>query len=97
MIQGTPVNIIVGSHVWAEDPEVAWIDGEVTEIRGNDATIVTTSEKTVSQHCPAIPITANTCIAILFMTERRNISWLSMIRLKVNVNLRSMTEYPIKA
>ncbi|CDP07639.1 unnamed protein product [Coffea canephora] len=47
MIQGTPVNIIVGSHVWAEDPEVAWIDGEVTEIRGNDATIVTTSEKTI--------------------------------------------------
>ncbi|KAI3681378.1 hypothetical protein L6452_36172 [Arctium lappa] len=29
MIPGTPVNIIVGSHVWAEDPEVAWIDGEI--------------------------------------------------------------------
>ncbi|PNX82165.1 ribonuclease H, partial [Trifolium pratense] len=23
---GTPVNIIVGSHVWIEDPDVSWID-----------------------------------------------------------------------
>ncbi|XP_028075342.1 myosin-12-like isoform X1 [Camellia sinensis] len=47
MIQGTPVNIIVGSQVWAEDPEVAWIDGEVIEIKGSDATIVTTNGKTI--------------------------------------------------
>lgn len=47
MIQGTPVNIIVGSHVWAEDPEVAWIDGEVIEIKGTDATIVTSNGRTV--------------------------------------------------
>ncbi|GJZ09035.1 hypothetical protein Tco_0543318 [Tanacetum coccineum] len=26
--KGAQVNIIVGSHVWAEDPEVAWIDGQ---------------------------------------------------------------------
>ncbi|XP_020591661.1 myosin-12 [Phalaenopsis equestris] len=38
---GTPVNIVVGSHVWTEDAELAWIDGEVTEIKGGDATIVT--------------------------------------------------------
>ncbi|GMP62461.1 hypothetical protein CsSME_00024560 [Camellia sinensis var. sinensis] len=44
---GTPVNIIVGSQVWAEDPEVAWIDGEVIEIKGSDATIVTTNGKTI--------------------------------------------------
>ncbi|XP_031126297.1 myosin-12 isoform X2 [Ipomoea triloba] len=44
---GTPVNIIVGSHVWVEDPEIAWIDGEVTEINGADATIVTTNGKTI--------------------------------------------------
>lgn len=49
MIQGTPVNIIVGSHVWVEDPEAAWIDGEVLEIKGSDATILTTDGKTVSQ------------------------------------------------
>ncbi|XP_021662313.2 myosin-12 [Hevea brasiliensis] len=46
MIQGTPVNIIVGSHVWAEDLEDAWIDGEVKEINGRDATIVATNGKT---------------------------------------------------
>lgn len=44
---GTPVNIIVGSHVWVEDPEEAWIDGEVTQIKGGNATIVTTAGKTV--------------------------------------------------
>ena len=25
------MNIIVGSHVWIEDPAQAWIDGEVCE------------------------------------------------------------------
>ena len=47
MIQGTPVNIIVGSHVWTEDPEVAWIDGEVIEIKGKNVTVVTTNGRTV--------------------------------------------------
>ncbi|KAK4385486.1 Myosin-11 [Sesamum angolense] len=36
---GTPVNIIVGSHVWVEDPEVAWIDGQVAKISGQEAEI----------------------------------------------------------
>ncbi|KAJ9563359.1 hypothetical protein OSB04_008519 [Centaurea solstitialis] len=44
---GTPVNIIVGSHIWAEDPEIAWIDGEVIKIKGNNATIITTNGKTI--------------------------------------------------
>ncbi|KAF3452668.1 hypothetical protein FNV43_RR03101 [Rhamnella rubrinervis] len=44
---GTPVNIIVGSHVWTEDPEDAWLDGEVKEIKGRDATIITTNGKTI--------------------------------------------------
>ncbi|RRT71787.1 hypothetical protein B296_00031094 [Ensete ventricosum] len=43
---GTPVNIIVGSQVWVEDTEAAWIDGEVTAIKGGNATIVTTDGKT---------------------------------------------------
>ncbi|TXG55731.1 hypothetical protein EZV62_017044 [Acer yangbiense] len=47
MIQGTPVNIIVGSHVWVEDPEVAWIDGEVKEINGREATLITSEGKTI--------------------------------------------------
>ncbi|KAL0322108.1 UNVERIFIED_CONTAM: Myosin-11, partial [Sesamum calycinum] len=36
---GTPVNIIVGSHVWVEDPEVAWIHGQVAKISGQEAEI----------------------------------------------------------
>ncbi|XP_058085299.1 myosin-12-like isoform X2 [Magnolia sinica] len=53
-IKGTPVNIVVGSHVWVEDLEVAWIDGEVTEIHGHDATIITTNEKTVVANLSSI-------------------------------------------
>lgn len=47
MTQGSPVTITVGSHVWAEDPEDAWIDGEVKEITGSAASIFTTNGKTV--------------------------------------------------
>jgi len=50
--QGTPVNIIVGSHVWLEDPSEAWVDGVVTEIKGRDATIATTNGKTVRSPSP---------------------------------------------
>ncbi|XP_073274635.1 myosin-12 isoform X2 [Primulina huaijiensis] len=46
-IQGTPVNIIIGTHVWTEDNEAAWIDGEVLEIEGTDVVIVTTNGKTI--------------------------------------------------
>ncbi|CAL0300015.1 unnamed protein product [Lupinus luteus] len=45
--KGTPVNIIVGSHVWIEDPEVSWIDGQVSKINGKDAEIETTNGKKV--------------------------------------------------
>lgn len=38
-LQGTPVNIIVGSHVWVEDSDVAWIDGEVEKINGEEVVI----------------------------------------------------------
>ena len=41
------MNIIVGSHVWVEDPEDAWIDGQVTDISGKNATIITSMDKTV--------------------------------------------------
>ncbi|KAL1189111.1 Myosin-17 [Cardamine amara subsp. amara] len=42
-----PVNIIVGSHVWIEDPGVAWIDGEVVKINGEQVHAQTTNGKTV--------------------------------------------------
>lgn len=46
-VKGTPVNITLGSHVWVEDSEHAWTNGEVTEIKGTNATILTADEKTV--------------------------------------------------
>ncbi|KAG6400856.1 hypothetical protein SASPL_137700 [Salvia splendens] len=36
---GTPVNITVGSHVWAEEPEVVWIDGVVSKINGTEVEV----------------------------------------------------------
>ncbi|KAM7513013.1 hypothetical protein LguiB_011888 [Lonicera macranthoides] len=42
-----PVNIIVGSHVWVEDPVLAWIDGEVVKINGQELHVHTTNGKTV--------------------------------------------------
>uniref|UniRef100_A0A9I9DAH6 Myosin-17-like n=1 Tax=Cucumis melo TaxID=3656 RepID=A0A9I9DAH6_CUCME len=41
-----PVNIIVGSHVWIEDPKLAWIDGEVFRINGEEVHVRTTNGKT---------------------------------------------------
>lgn len=40
--------VVVGSHVWVEDPEVTWIDGEVVEIKEKEITVLCTSGKTVS-------------------------------------------------
>lgn len=42
-----PVNIVVGSHVWVEDPVVAWIDGEVIRINGHDVHVHTPNGKTI--------------------------------------------------
>ncbi|KAH1229816.1 Myosin-11 [Glycine max] len=47
LVEGTPVNIVVGSHVWIEDPEVSWIDGQVLKINGKDAEIEATNGKKV--------------------------------------------------
>ncbi|WJZ97742.1 hypothetical protein VitviT2T_016323 [Vitis vinifera] len=42
-----PVNIIVGSHVWVEDPVLAWIDGEVFRINSQEVHVHITNGKTV--------------------------------------------------
>lgn len=47
-LQAAPVNIIVGSHVWVEDPELAWVDGEVFKISAEDVHVHTTNGQTVS-------------------------------------------------
>ncbi|KAL7582247.1 hypothetical protein Lser_V15G41794 [Lactuca serriola] len=46
-MQGATTNIIVGSEVWVEDPSVAWIDGEVLKINGEEVEIQTTDGKKV--------------------------------------------------
>lgn len=47
-LQAAPVNIVIGSHVWVEDPVLAWIDGEVTRINGLEVHVHTKNGKTVS-------------------------------------------------
>ncbi|XP_057549511.1 myosin-6-like isoform X2 [Amaranthus tricolor] len=44
------VTLSVGSLVWIEDPDDAWIDGEVVEIKGEDLKVLCTSGKTVVIH-----------------------------------------------
>ncbi|RVX05381.1 Myosin-17 [Vitis vinifera] len=46
-LQAAPVNIIVGSHVWVEDPVLAWIDGEVFRINSQEVHVHITNGKTV--------------------------------------------------
>ncbi|KAG5586929.1 hypothetical protein H5410_047363 [Solanum commersonii] len=41
------ISLPVGSLVWVEDPDVAWIDGEVLEVNGSDIKVLCTSGKTV--------------------------------------------------
>ncbi|KAL6545437.1 hypothetical protein OROGR_009311 [Orobanche gracilis] len=43
----TPVNIVVGSHVWVEDHRLAWIDGLVAKINGQEAEIQRSDGKKV--------------------------------------------------
>ncbi|KAK8708917.1 hypothetical protein V6N13_059952 [Hibiscus sabdariffa] len=46
-----PPSIIVGSHVWVEDPDEAWTDGDVTEVKGDEIQVSTTSGKTDPPWC----------------------------------------------
>ncbi|XP_042013386.1 myosin-11-like isoform X1 [Salvia splendens] len=46
-MQGTPVNITVGSHVWAEEPNVAWIDGVVSKINGAEVEVDASNGKKI--------------------------------------------------
>lgn len=44
------MNICVGSHVWAEDPAIAWIDGKVTKINGQEVEIQARNDKKVKKN-----------------------------------------------
>ncbi|MCH79680.1 myosin-6-like [Trifolium medium] len=46
--QATAANPIVGSQVWVEDSDVAWIDGEVLEVNGDEIKVLCTSGKTIA-------------------------------------------------
>ncbi|CAL9163951.1 unnamed protein product [Musa hybrid cultivar] len=52
LIQGdkhaNQIHLAVGSHVWTEDSDVAWIDGEVLEVNGDEVNICCTDEKVVT-------------------------------------------------
>ncbi|XP_063937262.1 myosin-8 isoform X3 [Daucus carota subsp. sativus] len=52
----TSKTVVVGSHVWVDDPEVAWKDGDVTEVRGDVITVRCTSgEKVVRKISTIFP------------------------------------------
>ncbi|XP_020079685.1 myosin-6-like isoform X1 [Ananas comosus] len=50
----TVANVTVGAQVWVEDPDVAWIDGELLEVNGDDIKIECTSGKTVTAKISSI-------------------------------------------
>ncbi|KAK1390713.1 Myosin-8 [Heracleum sosnowskyi] len=43
----TSKTVVVGSHVWVQDPEVAWKDGDVVEVKGDKITVKCTTGETV--------------------------------------------------
>uniref|UniRef100_A0A3Q7J6P1 Myosin motor domain-containing protein n=1 Tax=Solanum lycopersicum TaxID=4081 RepID=A0A3Q7J6P1_SOLLC len=44
---GILVNITVGFHVWIEDPSVAWIDAQVSEVNGQEVQVQTSDGRTI--------------------------------------------------
>ncbi|XP_057518860.1 myosin-9-like isoform X2 [Amaranthus tricolor] len=41
-------NIVLGSHVWVEDPDICWVDGEVTKSNGEEFEIKISNGKKVT-------------------------------------------------
>lgn len=48
LLQASKVRFTVGSQVWVEDADVAWIDGLVEEVQGDELIINCSSGKKVS-------------------------------------------------
>jgi len=42
------LNYVAGSFVWVEDPELAWIDGEIQDSKKDEVTIIFKSGTRVS-------------------------------------------------
>jgi hypothetical protein len=47
LLQASKTRFVVGSHVWVEDPDEAWMDGLVEEINGDELVINCTSGRKV--------------------------------------------------
>lgn len=48
-VQAGQLTYFVGSHVWVEDPDEVWIDGEILESKDDEITISYESGKKVSK------------------------------------------------
>ena len=46
-LQASKGNIVLGSHVWVEDPDICWVDGEVTKSNGEEFEIKISNGKKV--------------------------------------------------
>lgn len=46
--QAAQLNFVVGSHVWIEDPDEAWMDGEIVESKDDEITVSCESGMKVS-------------------------------------------------
>lgn len=57
---------MVGSLVWVEDSEEAWLDGEIVEVKGEEIKVLCTSGKTVSAFC-ITPLCFCACQSLLIM------------------------------
>ncbi|XP_024316983.1 myosin-8 isoform X2 [Brachypodium distachyon] len=51
---GSIARFTVGSHVWVEDADVAWIDGLVEEVNGDNLTVNCTSGKKVTANVSSV-------------------------------------------
>ncbi|TYJ14684.1 hypothetical protein E1A91_A10G133100v1 [Gossypium mustelinum] len=50
-----PSSIMIGSHVWVEDPDDAWLDGEVIEINGEEIKVKCTAKTVVAKTSSSYP------------------------------------------
>ncbi|KAJ8441662.1 hypothetical protein Cgig2_019049 [Carnegiea gigantea] len=53
-MQAATINYTVGSLVWVEDPEEAWLDGNVLEVNGQELKVQCTSGKTVTANASKV-------------------------------------------
>lgn len=85
------MNIIVGSHVWIEDPDISWVDGQVSKITGQDAEIETTNGKKVLYVLLIFTLTLLKCCKVY--TRKRQILNICDSILDISRLLQSYQKY----